>query len=80
MNRGKPQGRAHREMLRRVVVPQLRAGSPVPCAAWLGLLLAIHPSEAARHMQRVLDEDGFTVAWLHGGKRKYIVEIGRLAA
>ena len=70
MSGEKPQGRAHRALLRRVVVPHLRPGMRVPRAKRLAMLLGISQSEAQRHMKRVLAEDGFTVAVRAPGQRK----------
>ena len=61
MSREKPEGIAHRELLRRVIVPHLRPGMRVPSAKRLAELLGINQAEAARHMNRVLTEDGFKV-------------------
>lgn len=61
MRRNKKEGAAHRARLRAEVLPYLRIGFMVPTATLLSGLLGVSPSEAARHMRRVLEEDGFTV-------------------
>lgn len=72
MSRGRPEGRAHRQLLRDAVVPHLRAGVQVPPAKCLAALLGVSMSEAARHMRRVLEEDGFTVTVRAPGHNKGI--------
>lgn len=62
MSRGRPEGRAHRQRLREEVLPHLMRGSQVPLAKTLAAMLSVSVSEAARHMRRVLAEDGFVVA------------------
>lgn len=77
-HRERPEGRVHRARLRALVVPMLRVGLPVPGSSLLANLLGIHPSEAGRHMRRVLDEDGIATE-THGrgrGRRIYVTGMG----
>lgn len=75
--RNKRQGLRHRTVLRVLVLPTLRVGQPVPCSKLLARLLRIAPSEAWRHMRRVLDEDGIRTETRgsYGDRRCYVVEI-----
>lgn len=80
--RSRPEGRQHRTKLRVLVLPTLRVGQPVPTSTFLGHWLRLNPSEAWRHMRRVLAEDGYVTA-THGGgraKRVYVVEIPAMRA
>ncbi len=58
-NRSKPEGRRHRAKLRQVVTPSLQVGTRLPPSTILGRVLGITPGEGARHMRRVLREDGW---------------------
>ena len=74
----KPQGRAHRALLRSVVVPHLRPGITLPPTRLIGKLLGVCQQEAHRHITRVLREDGF-VTEVHAHDRlKRIHVVGRL--
>lgn len=76
-SRNKRAGLAHRNKLRAMILPRLRVGCRVPTAAFLGRLLRINPSEAWRHMRRVLDEAGVVTetrgGW--GNRRVFVVAI-----
>lgn len=67
-SRNKRVGLVHRNKLRAMILPRLRVGCRVPTAAFLGRLLRINPSEAWRHMRRVLAEAG-VVTETRGGWR-----------
>ena len=73
----RPEGRAHRALIRRWIVPRLRPGCRIPSAAWMGRFLHISAGEGARHMRRVLAEAGVVTetrgAW--GARRTYVVSI-----
>lgn len=58
LHRNKADGLAARTWLRTWVVPRLYVGCRVPSGPFLGLRLGIDPSSAAKHMRRVLLEDG----------------------
>ena len=68
--RSRPEGRLHRARLRAWVLPGLVVGAAVPSGPELSRLLCIHPSEAFRHMQRVLAEDGVRIETRGRGKCK----------
>jgi hypothetical protein len=71
-HRQKPQGRHHRTRIRVLLLPTLRVGQPIPSADWLGNWLKIAPSEAYRHMRRVLAEDGIATETRGTGYRRRI--------
>lgn len=73
--RNKPQGLAHRAILRALVLPHLALGAAVPTGKELARLLRIHESEAHRHMRRVLDEEGITTEarGAYGHRRVWVV-------
>src|SRR5262249_2907066 len=53
-NRGRPEGRAHRQRLRGLIVPNLEPGGVVPSGRTVARLLGVSRSEAHRHICRVL--------------------------
>lgn len=77
-HRSRPEGRHHRTTLRVLVVPKLALGRPVPTGKLLARLLRIAESEAARHMRRVLEEDGIATETrgLGRARRIYVVNMG----
>ena len=76
MSAGKPQGRAHRDVLRKMILPGVRAGAVLPTGEFLGVALGVCGSEAMRHLKRMLAEEGIStyVAWGGTSKRIRILE------
>jgi hypothetical protein len=54
----KPQGRAHRARLRELLAPDLQLGARLPKTAYLGAVLGVDPTQALRHLRRMLAEEG----------------------
>lgn len=79
MSRGRPEGRAHRQRLRKEVLPSLRVGCRVPPSKLIAKLLGISQQEASRHLRRVLEEDGFVVEMQAdreiGGRRLHVTAL-----
>jgi hypothetical protein len=63
----KPQGRAHRARLRELLAPELQPGARLPKTAYLGAVLGVDPTQALRHLRRMLAENGITVERRLGG-------------
>jgi hypothetical protein len=75
--RSRPEGRVHRTKIRVLIVPRLAPGRPVPSCGLLARFLRIDPSEAWRHLRRVLDEDGISTETRGQGRarRIYVVAL-----
>jgi predicted ArsR family transcriptional regulator len=81
-HRSRPEGRAHRAVLRARVLPLLAPGAMLPSTGDLARLLRISDSEAWRHLRRVLAEDGIATETRGAGRgrRVFVVQNWRLAA
>jgi alkylated DNA nucleotide flippase Atl1 len=76
----KPQGIAHRERLRALIVPRLAPGMRLPRTRVVGRWLGICQQEAHRHMRQVLAEAGVATETRGGPRRVYVTHIGGGAA
>lgn len=78
----RPEGRVHRDRLRRLIVPRLYVGARVPSGIFLGRILGIDPSNACRHMRMVLAEAGVEVEQRRERSiwRLYVTAMRRAAA
>lgn len=72
----RPQGRAHRALLRQILAPSLEVGARLPKALYLGSVLGVDDTQALRHLRRVLAEDGIsTETRLKGQRGIYVTSI-----
>jgi hypothetical protein len=75
----RPEGRRHRDKIRKWIIPRLTPGCRVPSANWMARFLGISSSEGGRQIRRALNEAHIVtetrgVGW---GRRIYVVSLGR---
>lgn len=75
-------GLAHRELLRRLLLPRLAVGCRLPREAQVGRWLGLSQQQGRRHLRRVLEEAGITTERRGFPPRIYVSAMpeGRVAA